>query len=193
MDKALTLLKRYRSDGSDSVSRGAMRRGNTPRGPASAVLDQYRGMDGVLIPVAAPRFGLASWDSLDELRRYRDSSEESLDLICVIRPLVKAPDQLLLPGFDLLGFDCGVIVSRRNIYSVIFHEVLFGKLPQMVQHAAQLNARCLFDEWQDAASLMAVRDGLSEHFGHALEKFTPDDDPGVVAVFEAQQSLQSPA
>jgi hypothetical protein len=182
-------VKRYRSEGPDPVSRGAMRRGNTPSGPASVLLDRYRGMEGVLLDVAAPSDGLASWTSLAELRRYRDSSEEPLDLICVIRPLAKAPGQLLVPGFDFSGYDCGVMESSDNVHSVIFHEVLFGKLPEMVQHATRLNSRLLFDEWQDAASLMAVRDGLSAHFGHALEKFSPDDDPGIVAVFELPQRL----
>lgn len=189
MDKALVLLKRYSSDGTDPVSRGAMRRGDTPLGRASELLDRYRGMEGVPMPVADSPLaleGFGSWTSLDELQRGRDSSGENLDLICVVPMPMKPAGVAVIPGFDFCGYDCGVFASSDFIYSVILHEVLFGRLPDLVRYAACLNDRCLFDEWNDAATLMAVRDRLSDSAGGALEVLHPDDDPGVIAVFEAQ-------
>lgn len=187
MSKALILLRRYRKDGIDPVSRGAMSRGDTHLGPASALVDHYRGMDGVPVSLVAssPSGGLGSWASLDELELYRNSSAENLDLICVVPMPLKPLNRILVPGFDFCGYDCGVFASSTNVYSVIFHEVLFGKLPELVRYAVGLNRRYLFEEWDDAASLMAARQRLSRFAGGSLENFAFADNPGVFAVFEA--------
>jgi hypothetical protein len=190
MDKMLALLKRYGSDGTDPVSRGAMRRGDMPLGRASELLDRYRGMEGVPVPVAdstlAPN-GFGSWASLDQLTRGRRSSGEDIDLICVA-PMPQEPQKVVVvPGFEFCGYDCGVFASSDFIYSVILHEVLFGKFPELVRHAAALNERGLFDEWNDAESLMALRSRLSDLAGGSLEVFHPGDNPGVIAVFEARE------
>lgn len=187
LEKRLILLRRYRSDGVDTVSRGAMSRGDTPLGPASALLGQYRGMEGVLVPLPESSLamdGLGYWASLDELKRYRDSSED-LELICVIRLPLNPPGEVFLPNFTFRGYDCGVFVSSTNIYSVIFHELLFGKLPEIRKYAKKLNYSGLFDEWDDAAFLMGARHQISDYAEGSLEELLPGDNPGVFSVFEA--------
>jgi hypothetical protein len=124
---------------------------------------RYRGIDGRPWPGVSPSKrpllvdGLAALQDVDRVNRYRAAAcPLSCDLIYIVHP--HSDEYTLTPaGYAFLGFDFGFYESEWSVYSVIFHEVIYGWHDRLRVHAGGLNDSLL------APSLDLVR-GIEASF-----------------------------
>ncbi|HEY5961292.1 MAG TPA: hypothetical protein VIV60_32265 [Polyangiaceae bacterium] len=89
-----------------------------------------------------------------------------------------------------LGFDYGVWTSPTDYYSILFHEVLFGKFEEMRQFACRLNGALLLGDPADAAPIATTRESLLR--GGADLESSNGDVCRVVEIF-AFSGVRSPS
>jgi hypothetical protein len=158
-ESGLVVIKRYRADGNDAVSMGAMRRVPALNLEPSEVLLRYRGLDGQPWPreFAEPsvEHGLAPIACLEAVLEQLGNlrlagTYDLLYCVCVSDGGVRDP---VPAGFMQLGLDYGFYRGEDETYSVLFHEVLLGREPDMRKLSALLNENLLLP---DAAAVQAV-------------------------------------
>lgn len=100
----------------------------------------------------------------------------------------KAGDSSNAPaGFRFLGYDLGVFESEYNYFSVIFHDVLFGKHDPLRAFSAALNERLLIPSSFIAQRLAAIRRDL-RRVAADLETLDEDGGPIPIAIFEHEDT-----
>jgi hypothetical protein len=162
----LVLIKRYSTAGLDAVSAGAMRRVPSLKLDALQVLLAYRGLDGHPWPQEVIESevvdGFASLDRLDSLlAQLRDlGSGERYDLLyCMCAD--SSPSYESAPAqFQPLGLDFGFYRGDDETYSILFHEIIFGRQPDMRTLAERLNEHLLLPDTEAVKGVELVRQKL---------------------------------
>ncbi len=127
------------------------RRAPPPNAATPDVLRSYAGVDGLDWPFVAEEPPLtpllddgllpeAHWPNLEAALASGALGEEARILWLSVEP-VSDPDPPA--GFVLVGYDVGFHPSG-GAYSAVFHEVLFGLLPELREFASELNTHWLF-------------------------------------------------
>jgi hypothetical protein len=157
------------------------------------MVEAYRGFDGDVWPNldSLGEFGLvaglAPVSLLGAVEKYvaKISDHPGVRLLYLRSSdnTAKAPPP---SDFTLSGLDVGVIASETNFYSIVFHEVLFGRVNEMVRFRAKLNSGGLLKNHSDASSLTMLRE-KSLASGSDLETFEANETIEVFEVFERSQ------
>jgi hypothetical protein len=131
------------------------------------VLQRYRGFDGdpwpprrqgAPVPLVG---GLAPLAAYARIVAYvaEVAHGHRCDLLYLQRdPAAAAP--ALPVGFRRLGYDCGYYTSESAVYSVLFHEVVFGHHPELRAFAPALNGQLLLPAVADVERVRRVREQL---------------------------------
>lgn len=168
MTQGFLVLQRFSADGRDAVSRGAMARFRSSRLPAAEALRRYRGFDGIPWPLSptgiALSEGLAALEQWEAVCTYFNSCRRmfACELLWCVRLggdsgyMAREPPN----GFAPVGFDYGFCKGEESTYSVLFHEVVFGRYPALTQCIELLNEHLLLSELGSITTLETVRGGL---------------------------------
>lgn len=189
MTQGFLVLQRFSPDGRDAVSRGAMARGRSSHLPATEALRRYRGFDGIPWPLPCTGIalseGLAALGQWEAVRAYFDRCRHmfTCELLWCVQLGGDSRYQGREPpnGFAPVGFDYGFCRGEESTYSVLFHEVLFGRYPALTQCVDLLNEHLLLSELGSIRILETVRGGLVAT-GADLEVADADDGIGPVHV-----------
>lgn len=150
------------------------------------VLDRYKGFDGLPWPKVTGaeslilHDGLAALDQYQAVLAYFKNAQKSLrcDLLWVHLPNLSSGTSPH-PEFHFVGFDFGFYLSDTNHFSVILHEVIYGKHDQLKEFAGFLNDHLLLPTMQACERLKQERTELVTG-GADLE--TEGDDEGFVPI-----------
>lgn len=138
------------------------------------VLARYRGLDGWPWPgdshLAMPPLanGLAVTTPFTALEEYYEETSKlyPCDLMYLdFAHGVKTPVGLP-PNFRFLGYDYGYYQWEDNLFSSLFHEVIYGVYDEMIAFAKLLNDNLLLPSVDIAQELHCVRTQLLEIGAH---------------------------
>jgi len=141
----------------------------------------YRGVDGK--PWPCPLFD--GWDEcgtlplsdLGDIRMLAASSSRPIDVVLLAHSHEVAAMQHA--GWKLLGYDLGYFHAVWSVFSVLFHEVIYGLVPELGAYAKFLNRSLLLDTPEAAAKLLATRETVDKAGGDI-----EGDEMSIIAVLE---------
>ncbi|MDH5755947.1 MAG: hypothetical protein OEZ55_04685 [Nitrospinota bacterium] len=155
------------------------------------VLNLYRGIEGELWPWAQKddlrkRFEDVCTLEVKELahiRHYLDNltfkGKVDMIYVAVNEDVCNENENSLMP---MLGYDYGYI-DEFGVYSVIFHEILYGRIREMREYVKILNTNMLFNSLSDIAVLEETRNQLLSR-GAALETSPTPLEMMKISVYE---------
>lgn len=132
------------------------------------VFEHYKGIDGEAWPETSAlrditlQAGLAPLHEYEAVKAYLRSvsAKYKCDLLYLEFPC-GADDVPPIPlDFKFLGYDYGFYQSEDNLFSSIFHEVIYGRYGEMKSHASFLNNNLLLPTLETISSLTFARDNL---------------------------------
>jgi hypothetical protein len=153
---------------------------------ASEVLGRYHGIDGTLWPgdptghgVSLER-GLAPLDQLGLVRDFLESirSRSRVDLLLVDREGGGGGET----GTRLLGYDLGFLESEFNVYSLLYHEIVFPRLVELACFGSMLNPHLLLDSVQGSERILQAVETL-EREGVVFETSESPESCAPLAIF----------
>jgi hypothetical protein len=157
------------------------------------VLELYAGVDGHLWPhdpeaagIHLER-GLASLTDIDRVAQYAASLNvrTRCDVLRIDREPINSPTDEA--GWEFLGFDFGVVEGEFNVYSFLYHEVIYSRFNELGAFARRLNRHLLIDRLEVIRELRAALDDLES----SGERFETTDAPEIcdpLAVFSQAKS-----
>jgi hypothetical protein len=159
------------------------------------ILECYRGVDGEPSPeipnVEVPllQAGLAPGDKFSAVEAfyYAASNQYLCDLLYV--QLVPASTFVRASPLELafLGYDYGYYLSESNLYSSLFHEIIYGLYPQMRTLATVLNNHLLLPSMDVVELVHRTRSQLIKT-GADLER---DETSIPIAIYGASREPRS--
>lgn len=106
---------------------------------AEEIVNQYQGFEGEIIAVFS-----VNEDTLETINKYIVlNKEQNYCLLLVVNKNKDIPN-FLKNHVVQVGFDYGILEEISCAYSSIFHEVLFGKIDELVMFKDKLNEHLLF-------------------------------------------------
>ena len=152
-------------------------------------LDSYRGMEG--IPYLNEQDfcdisrGLVSMKYLNKIKDlYLQIESVDVDLLFLTTNL----ENSVLPfskanHFEFIGYDYGIYDGENCIYSVLFHEIIFGKVKELCQFYDKLNNFLLFNNLSDINLLLKIRDKYTTDSQPQVETLFDEDYPSVYSIY----------
>jgi hypothetical protein len=121
----------------------------------SDVLAAYRGFEGAIWPEPTPLVAsgdaLASVGQLSAVRHYVSALALTRTVELLYCRLGESERRGTVPaGFTPLGFDVGFLNGADDVYSRVFHELLFGTNASLTRWVLSLNEHLLFGAFEDA-------------------------------------------
>lgn len=148
--------------------------------------DSYRGFEGQLwTPEFAEGGALAPLASAGRLWQFLRTIRETERARLLYLRESESGAAPAADGFDFerLGIDVGIMRGEFDKFSVLYHEVLFGRLLELRQFRARLNAGRLMESMADARDLLQIHAELAAKNAD-VERF---DDPRYPVAYEIFQ------
>ncbi len=182
--------------------------GRSPAGMTrQQVVHRYKGIDGALWPGdetetdALPLHrGLAGLSRLDRVRSYVRAvrTRSKCDLLLVERRAaeqstqcqpVDGKDHPIQSQVGLLGYDLGFVEGPDNNYSLLYHEVIHPRFPDLGRFAIALNQNLLAPSLDVAQEILSAQRSL-EQGGASFETTVGPEICDTLAVYEfAERAL----
>lgn len=132
------------------------------------VLKYYRGIEGEPWPLNTDLINNFLIEGLLPLNQYKVAAkyyeEVNKKYLCdliYLQTYTKSNSQEVLPdNFSFGGYDYGIYISEYNYYSVIFHEVIYGKYDELRDYSKYLNNNFLFSSIDIVKRLENTRNQL---------------------------------
>jgi hypothetical protein len=141
-----------------------------------AVFRRYRGFDGQPWPVEAhPQFrtdgGLAGVADRRAVEAYLRGLPNAGDceLLLLVRVDTAAFKGTHRAGWSFAGFDVGFFESEWSHYSVVLHQVIWGRLPELASFANRLGPYLLLGALRDALALVSAHERVRAAGGDVEE------------------------
>lgn len=152
----------------------------------------YKGIDGEILQ---PDRTLLSPDAVtcllqeSDINHYRKSpifASHDVKIRILYCDWTLAPTELVIVerGLTFLGYDISSPPSNfdRFTYSAIFHELIYGSVPDLIAFDRKLNKSLLFDNVPDSQSFVAIRSEIKNAGGPVEDGLDQPITP--VAVYE---------
>jgi hypothetical protein len=156
------------------------------------IFSQYCGIDGEAWPLEMSESnillidGLSSIDYYQEILSYYELVKKSnlCDLIYITSCEAILPKKLQAEGWTFCGYDYGMYLGEHNNWSVIFQEIIFGKLSELREFGHKLNNNLLLSSLEEAFNLRVKRGEIAKTENSVfLETIEEDEDFGPIAIY----------
>lgn len=149
------------------------------------LIARYRGIEGEPWPDALGREEITVHDGLAPLAEYRAVLEYfqnlKANMLCdllYIRFVKTAVEELPRSNFSFCGYDYGFYSSVSNNYSVVFHEIIYGRYDELRACSKLLNQYLLIPTLEDIDKIenrrtQLVSEGADLETDESFEGFSP--------------------
>lgn len=150
------LIKKY------DVNHSYIKNSKKQRNIIENFLKQYSGFEGSdIFYYEEERILPKLNDFIHECREAIKNENKSDYLLLYLGTSIKVP-VIVNKEAKKIGYDYGIKVEENSIYSSIFHEILFGRLEELIAFKNQLNEHLLFPTREVAEEYARVHHKLDE-------------------------------
>lgn len=136
---------------------------------AETVIDKFQGYEGNVLDVYPIEDNL---ELETIIKIFYEVPNQSNNLLLYVKSDSADVPKIIKDKAVFVGFDVGLCNEEGDVFSSIFHEILFGRVPELVSFAERLNENYLLPDRLIADEYVCVHDEMSR-LGKCVEDYRP--------------------
>ena len=145
------------------------------------VIKQYNGFEGnCYFYFSEEKFTKEVLSFINECKEIVKNEKKSEYLLLFLKLFQQEKFEYIKNNADFIGYDYGLIHDESNIYSSVFHEIIFGTVLDLVKYKEKLNNNLLFQSYRDVQEYLLLHNDLYKK-GISVEY---DEDMNIYEIYK---------
>lgn len=163
----IILIKRY-TPASRLLWQNLLKHKVIPDFSVEEIINKFQGYEGEVVEVYPIKEN--DLDLHEIIKLFYEITNLDNHLLLYVSTESRGVPNVIKEQAVFVGFDAGLCDEEGNIFSSIFHEILFGKVPELVLFVDRLNENFLLPDRSTAEKYVEIHNAISAQ-GRDVEDF----------------------